>query len=57
MKGMKKDKLMDHCRYVYGIHDCCLCPYEFTDTCDLRLKKIRKELKKIINERYGFKKS
>ena len=58
---MKEEELMDHCRDINDIHDCDKCPYEFTDTCsfrcNLKLKKIRKDLKRIINERYGFKKS
>lgn len=54
---MKKEELMNYCRDENDIHDCGMCEYEFTDTCSLRLKKIKKELKKIINERYGFKKS
>ena len=54
---MKKEELMNHCRDLNDIHDCGMCPYEFTDICSLRLEKIKKKLKKIINERYGFKKS
>ena len=54
---MKKEELMNYCRDENEIYDCGLCPYEFTDTCSLRLEEIKKELKKLINERYGFKKS
>ena len=54
---MKKEELMNHYRDLNDIHDCGMCPYEFTDICSLRLEKIKKKLKKIINERYGFKKS
>ena len=54
---MKKDELMDLCRDENDIYDCGMCEYEFTDTCNLRLEKIKKKLKKLINERYGFKKS
>lgn len=43
------------CRDENDIHDCGMCEYEFTDTCSLRLEKIKKELKEIINERYGIK--
>ena len=51
----KKEELMDLCRDENDIPDCGLCQYEFTDTCSLRLEKIKNEFKKIINERYGIK--
>lgn len=54
---MKKEELMNYCRDENEIHDCGMCQYEYTDTCNLRLEKIKKGLKRIINERYGFKKS
>jgi len=45
---MKKEKLMNYCRDENEIYDCGLCQYEFTDTCSLRLEKIKKkELEKI----------
>ena len=44
---MKKEELMNYCRDENDIHDCGLCPYEFTDTCNLRLQRIKKELEKI----------
>ena len=58
LKIRKDEKeLMNYCRDENDINDCGLCQYEYTDTCSQRLEKIKKELKKIINERYGFKKS
>ena len=48
---MKKEELMNYCRDENDIHDCGMCEYEFTDTCNLRLEKIKKKLKKLINER------
>ncbi len=47
---MKKEELMNYCRDENEIHDCGLCQYEFTDTCNLRLEKIKKELEKIRKE-------
>lgn len=44
---MKKQELMSLCSDENDIRDCDLCPYEFTDTCMLRLEKIKKELEKI----------
>ena len=52
---MKKEELMNLCRDENDIYDCGMCEYEFTDTCSLKLEKIKKELKRIINERYGIK--
>ena len=52
---MKKEELMNYCRDENDIYDCGMCQYEFTDTCNLRLEKIKKEVKRIINERYGIK--
>lgn len=51
----EKEGLMTFCRIVNDIPDCGLCHYEFTDTCSLRLEKIKNVFKKIINERYGIK--
>lgn len=44
---MKKEELMCLCRDENDIHDCGMCEYEFTDTCSLRLEKIKKELEKL----------
>ena len=44
---MKKEELMNYCRDENDIHDCGMCQYEFTDTCSLRLEKIKKELEKL----------
>ena len=49
---MKKQKLLSLCRDLNGIHDCTWCPYEFTDTCKLRLEDIEKEQK--IREKIEF---
>ena len=40
---MKKQELMSLCRDENDIYDCGLCPYEFTDTCNLRLEEIERE--------------
>ena len=47
---MKKEELMCLCRDENDIYDCGLCEYEFTDTCSLRLEKIKEELEKIRKE-------
>lgn len=43
----EKEELMILCCDENEIYDCGLCPYEFTDTCSLRLEEIKKELEKI----------
>ncbi len=47
---MKKEELMSLCRDENDIYDCGLCQYEFTDTCNLRLERIKKELEKISKD-------
>jgi len=53
---VKKQELMSLCSDENDIRDCDLCPYEFTDTCMLRLEKIKKELEKIRKDEKKWKK-
>ncbi|MEM3312017.1 MAG: hypothetical protein QW042_03695 [Thermoplasmata archaeon] len=43
---MKKQEIIYLCRDLNDVYDCGLCAYEYTDTCSLKLEKIKKRIKK-----------